>query len=59
MGWLTTIINVITAIPKILKLVGQLVRTWQDMKTDRKEENTKDEIEKEHDDLRSGNTPRR
>lgn len=58
MGWLTTIINVITAIPKILSLVGQLIQTWREMAADRKEENTKDEIEKEHDDLRSGRTPR-
>lgn len=58
MGWLTTIVNVITAIPKILSLVGQLIRSWQDMKADKKEEDTKDEIRKEHDDLRSGRTPR-
>lgn len=58
MGWLTTIVNVITAIPKILELVGQLFRSWNDMKEDKKEKESKDAARKEEDDLRSGNTPR-
>lgn len=59
MATLLAIFQVIRAIPTILAQLGSLIRTWRDFTADKKKENSNEAIDKEHNDLRDGTTPRR
>lgn len=55
---LLTILQAIIALPRLLTLLKEFVDSWKQGAADKKKENSRDEIAKEHDDLRNGDTPR-
>lgn len=59
MSWITAIINLITALPKIIDGLREAFWLWEASRNERQKEKIEDDVKKKHDDLRNGAVPRR
>jgi hypothetical protein len=59
MSWLSAILGLLQALPKLLDALRGAYRRFQEGQQEKKREQIEDEVKKDHDDLRNGTVPRR